>query len=230
MLRLPGVREELLDLVFPARCAGCGGHGKVLCDSCLAALAGLATGEPVGQLRHPCPTGRPAFSGFRAAGVYGGLIKEMVLRLKSSARPFAAPLARLMIAAAGNEPEYLAADRIFCVPSERAKLLQRGYNPAELLARAVAHHLDRPLENCLEKTRRTSDQDGLSGSGRWENVTGAFTVLPGTRLSGRALLIDDVLTTGATADSCSRALMDAGADSVRVLVAARAIMRSRWQA
>jgi predicted amidophosphoribosyltransferase len=229
-LRLPSMREEILDLVFPTCCLGCGAHGRVLCDSCLAVLAGLASGELDDPPWHPCPTGRPAYSGFRAAGVYGGLIKEMVLRLKSSARPFAGPLARLMIAAGGNEPLYLAPDRIFFVPSDRAKLLQRGYNPAELLARSVARHLDRPLENRLEKTRRTADQDGLSESGRWENSSGAFAVFGGTRVSGRALLVDDVLTTGATADSCSRAIIDAGADSVHLLVAARAIRRSRWQA
>lgn len=227
---LPSAGEEILDLVFPTFCVGCGVHGRVVCDSCLAVLAGLVSGKLDDPSWHPCPTGRPAYSGFRAAGVYGGLIKEMVLCLKSSARPFAAPLARLMIAAGGNEPAYLAPDRVFFVPSDRAKLLQRGYNPAELLARLVARHLDRPLETRLEKTRRTADQDGLSGPGRWENLSGAFTVSGGTRVSGRALLVDDVLTTGATADSCSRAIMDAGADSVHVLVAARAILRSRWQA
>jgi predicted amidophosphoribosyltransferase len=150
----------------------------------------------------------------------------MILRLKSSARPFAAPLARLMIVAAGNEPAYLAPDRVFYVPSDRIKLIERGYNPAELLAREVSRHLGRPLEDRLEKTRWTVDQDGLSGPGRWKNVPGAFAVVPGGGVIGRALLVDDVLTTGATADSCCRAIMQAGADSVHVLVAAHAILRT----
>jgi predicted amidophosphoribosyltransferase len=227
---LPSKKEEILDLVYPTSCLGCGRHGRALCDRCLAALAGRARGQQLDLWGHCDAAVKPAYNGFRAAGEYGGLVKEMVLRLKSSGRPFALPLARLMVAAAGNEPTYLAPDRVFYVPSERAKVLQRGYTPAERLARAIVRHLERPLEHCLVKKRRTADQDGLSGSARWENVSGAFAVLPGGKVRGCALLVDDVLTTGATADSCARAIMEAGADSVHVLVAARAIWRSKWPA
>jgi predicted amidophosphoribosyltransferase len=150
----------------------------------------------------------------------------MVLRLKSSQRPVAVPLSRLMLAAAGNDPVYLAPERVFFVPSEKAKVKQRGYNPAELLALLIARHLGRPLERSLYKARPTLDQNRLSGQQRWANVRGAFMVAADSRVSGRALLVDDVLTTGATADACACALKDAGAESVNVLVAARARFKS----
>jgi len=151
----------------------------------------------------------------------------MVLRLKSSQQPLAVPLSRLMLAAAGNEPAYLAPEQVFCVPSEKARVKQRGYNPAELLALLIARHLGRPLELSLLKKRHTLDQDGLSGKERWGNVADAYMVAPDSRVRGKVLLVDDVLTTGATADSCARVLVEAGADRVNVLVAARAIFNQR---
>jgi competence protein ComFC len=168
-----------------------------------------------------------AFSDFRAAGEYGGLLKQMVLRLKNSSRHFATPLSRLMLAAGGNEPDYLMPDYVCYVPSEKKKIVERGYNPAELLARAIARYLGRPLCHCLNKYRPTLDQDRVTGAQRWENVAGAFAFLPGNIVEGNALLVDDVLTTGATADACARALIKAGASSVHVLVAARTVQRIR---
>jgi competence protein ComFC len=213
-------KEQILDLFFPASCLNCGTCGSLLCRRCLAELAGRAAAQYEDRSWQKYPS--PAFNDFRAAGDYGGLLKEMVLRLKSSQRPLAAPLSRLMLAAAGNEPAYLAPERVFFVPSEKRKIKQRGFNPAELLAVLIARHLGRPLGRSLYKVKRTLDQDGLSGRQRWVNVEGAFTVAAGSRVHGQVLLVDDVLTTGATSDCCARALIDAGADRVNVLVAARA--------
>ena len=225
---MPGTTrsEQLLDLIFPASCLSCGTHGRTLCDGCLAELAGCAATrveDRCGRQNDPAP----AFDGLRAAGDYGGLLKEMVLRLKSSQGQLAVPLSRLMLAAGGNEPAYLAPERVFFVPSERMKIKQRGYNPAELLALLIARHLGRPLERSLRKARHTLDQDSLSGKQRRENVGGAFEAVTDGGVRGKVLLVDDVLTTGATADSCARALIDAGADRVNVLVAARARLALR---
>jgi len=214
-------KEELLDIIFPSQCLGCGSHGNVLCRRCLASLAGGSLSE-AGASGH---WRRSVVSGYRAAGVYGGLIKEMVLNLKSSARPFAGPLSRLMVAAAGNDPDYLAPDFVCFVPSERKKIVERGYNPAELLARGVSRDLGRPLGRVLRKTRSTLDQDRVGAEARWENVAGAFAVTSEGGVRGRILLVDDVLTTGATAEACSQALLDAGAEAVHVLVAARAMLQ-----
>jgi predicted amidophosphoribosyltransferase len=221
-----GAFEQLLDLVFPTYCFGCRkGGGRVLCESCLARIASScypAEPDPPGD----CPGHYPGLKGFRAAGLYHGVIKELVLGLKSHGRPFAFPLARLMIAAAGNDPDYIAPDAICYVPSERIKVRKRGHNPAEVLACAVSTLLDRPVIHHLEKTKATKDQDQLPAALRLSNVSGAFSCINGFRAYGSVLLIDDVLTTGATAQACAAALLDAGADAVNALVAARAALRS----
>lgn len=221
------VIEQVVDLVFPATCIGCGyARGSVLCGRCLSRLASAnALGEV--ELEGDKPVKAVAFDGFRAAGPYRGVLREMVLKLKSSCRPFAVPLARLMVAGAGNHPDYLAPDLVCFVPSERRKVAQRGYNPAGVLAREVSVHLGRPLVPCLVKARVIREQDGLPGVRRWDNVSGAFEAAKGFVLRGNVLLVDDVLTTGATAHECAGALVDAGAESVHVLVAARAVLHKR---
>lgn len=132
-----------------------------------------------------------------------------------------------MVVSAGNEPGYLTPASICYVPSTREKVARRGYNPAMMLARRVARHLGRPLFRGLVKVRPTLDQDTVAGTDRWENVAGAFEVAHGLAPRGSVLLVDDVLTTGATAHACSRALLDAGASRALVLVAARTVLGAR---
>ena len=221
-MRISSLSEELLDLVYPSSCIGCGSAGCSLCESCFVSLAGQSH---VGEL-DPHGDGTPAaITGYRAACAYEGVARKMVLGLKSSARRFAAPLGLLMAAAFGNDPDYLLCDSVCFVPSDRKKIAQRGYNPAEVLARSVALHVDRPLEDRLLKVRNTLDQDTVRGTDRWSNVVGALAVMPGRAAAGRVLLVDDVLTTGATAGSCAAALMKSGASEVFLLVAAKAILR-----
>lgn len=166
------------------------------------------------------PGRRHLFDGFKASGAYSGLLKDMVIELKSSIKPFAWPLARLMAAAAGNDPGYCHADQVCFVPSSRRRVSERGYNPAEVLASLLASCWGRPLVPLLEKVRHTADQDSLARADRWTNVSGAFECAARVRPGASVLLVDDVLTTGATAEDCARALRVGGARTVRVLVAA----------
>ncbi|HEY5526390.1 MAG TPA: phosphoribosyltransferase family protein [Candidatus Anoxymicrobiaceae bacterium] len=167
-----------------------------------------------------------SFLSLRAAGEYKGPVKDMVLRLKSSERRMARPLAWLMLAAAGNDPRFMFPAAVCFVPSPRHKVAARGYNPAEVLARLIAAMLGRPLVDALVASRKTMDQDAVPGARRWTNVQGAFAARAPLAQTGTVLLIDDVLTTGATADACSSALLERGASSVSVLVAARAVRRN----
>lgn len=223
-----GLKEQILDLVFPCECLGCGAPGEVICLRCLAGLAvsrdGRCADEP--GLAGCWPAQGRLFGGMRAAGLYQGLLKEAVLALKSSQRPLASPLSALMVAASGNDPDYIAPDVVCFVPSTREKTRRLGYNPAELLARAVSRRIARPAVRALVKTRATRDQDGLPREARLVNVTGAFEAETAAVSGRRVLLVDDVFTTGATAQACSEALLDAGAGSVHVLVAAHAVVRS----
>lgn len=220
---ISNLREELLDLLFPAYCIGCDAPGKVVCRRCLSGLVQSGPLEEAPPLRE---NGSPlSFNGVRAACAYGGLAREMILRLKSSGRPLATPLSVLMLAAAGNDPSFLAPDCVCFVPSQPGSVAQRGFNPAEMLARLVSRSLGRPLCDCLAKSRATPDQDSVSAVERWTNVAGTFGAMGSLRPGDRVLLVDDVLTTGATADACAGALLRAGAASIHVLVAARAVLR-----
>lgn len=163
----------------------------------------------------------PSFESARAVGAYMGTIKHLVLSLKNSEPSCAEPLALLMVVAGGNDPAYISPDYVCFVPSAREKRRERGFNPAEILARRIAAHIGKPLSGVLRKTRKTSDQDELSLPERLTNLEGVFRVRGNLRPGGRVLLVDDVFTTGATADACSRALLAGGAREVNVIVAAR---------
>jgi predicted amidophosphoribosyltransferase len=165
-------------------------------------------------------------AGIRSGGQYTGAVREMVLRFKASERRLASPLASLMLAAAGNDPEFILPRAICFVPSRREKVARRGYNPAALLARRMSSLLGVPVIDALVVARKVTDQDRLPGHVRRSNVEGAYAGRGGVRLSGVVLLVDDVLTTGATAEVCAHGLLGLGASSVAVMVAARAEMRN----
>lgn len=195
----------------------------MLCATCLRELALRAANTDAHEAAIPGCDGLN-IRAVRAGGGYGGALKEMVLKLKNSRRPFAVPLASLMLAAAGNDPGYLRADAVCCVPSTRAKVHRRGYNPAELLAKRVAGRLGIAYAPLLGMALRVADQDGLSAAARQHNVVGAFAASPDARPPASVVLVDDVLTTGATAGECAAALLAAGAREVRLLVAARSLL------
>ena len=114
---------------------------------------------------------------------------------------------------------------VVSVPTTEARLRDRGYNQAELIAREVAKKLDMPFENLLERTGSKGTQTTLQPAARGANVAGAFRVRPGSEeLDGaHILIVDDVMTTGATTLECSRVLLEYGAWGTSVLTYARAV-------
>jgi predicted amidophosphoribosyltransferase len=113
----------------------------------------------------------------------------------------------------------LRADVVTFVPSSPASMAERGYNPAEALARPLARTLRVTCRPLLRKIRATADQAELGRDARRRNLSGAFAA---RGVGGAVLLVDDVMTTGATGDACARALRDAGAVDVVVVTFARA--------
>lgn len=219
----PLIRDHLADLLYPSACGACGRQFVLpVCPWCFKQIAASGRGEDLDKGDLPC---RVVFTAYRAAGDYAGPLKDLVLEFKDSRRGLAPALAALMALAAGNDPEYLLPAGVCFVPSSRGKVAARGYNPAELLARHLAGILGRPLYDALVVLRET-DQGTASGAARSDNVAGAFGPRDRVRLRGAVLLVDDVLTTGATANECAACLLSCGADSVRVLVAARAIPKN----
>ncbi len=170
------------------------------------------------------------FDRARAACLYDEHSREPILQFKHADRTDLAPLFARWLSRAARDL-IAEADAIAPVPLHRWRLLSRRYNQAAEIGRRLALVSGKPfLPDALTRTRATASQGGRSASGRRRNVAAAFAV-PGGRaqqVAGkRILLIDDVLTTGATADGCARALKAAGASSVSLAVIARVKERSR---
>lgn len=192
-----------------------------VCDGCGAPFE--YEPEP-GARCAACMARRRAFDAARAACLYDEISRDPILKLKHADRLELAPLfARWLSRAAGELLEQ--ADAVAPVPLHPLRLLRRRYNQAAEIARPLARlgRLDY-LPDALVRRRATESQGGKSGAGRRRNVAGAFAVPPARRaqVAGRRiLLVDDVMTTGATAEGCARALKAAGALRVDVAVVAR---------
>ena len=225
----------LADLLYPPSCWACGtsiaSQADALCSACAITSLGDACrrcGEPQGPgagRREDCDTCRGrslAFGRVAALGRYEGGLKRAVQRAKFEGELGAwawmgTALAR-EVAALPWSAEVAA---VVPVPSSWRARLTRGVNPAALLGKAVADHLGKPMRPWLGR-RHARPQVGLGRAERLANAEGAFLASPRARPSGlRLLLVDDVMTTGATADACARALKAAGALAVDVAVAAR---------
>jgi competence protein ComFC len=169
-----------------------------------------------------------AFDQARTFGWYDGVLGDLIRRFKYDAwLPLAKPLAHCLrevygrFAAAGSPATF---DLILSVPLHRNRQRKRGYNQAQLLAERLSKLLNVPFggKDCV-RVRDTQPQTGLRGAERRKNVRGAFAVPKPERVKGASvLLIDDVLTTGATLDACAAALRQAGAAEIRALTLARA--------
>ena len=171
-----------------------------------------------------CTAHPRAFDAARAACLYDEYARDPILKLKHADRLDLAPLLARWISRAARDL-IAEADAIVPVPLHPGRLLSRRYNQVAEIARPLAALSGAPyLPDALVRRRATETQGGKSGSGRKRNVAGAFEVPPGrARLVAgrRILLIDDVMTTGATAEGCARALKAAGALRVDVAVVAR---------
>lgn len=189
------------------------------CDGCGAPFAyDLGDGERCA----PCRTRPRAFDRARAACLYDEHARELILPFKHADRPELGALFALWIARAAG-PLVETADLVAPVPLHPFRLLRRRYNQAAEIARPLARrHGLAFAPGLLVRTRATASQGSKSGGARRRNVAGAFAVPRPARVVGRrVLLIDDVLTTGATLEACARALKSAGAIAVDVATVAR---------
>lgn len=216
--RLAGAAEALL---FPATCGGCGRLGTWLCDGCRAALRpipwqwGLALPEMGLEID--------------AAYVFDGVVRRSIHHFKyrgeyQRGRFLGSLLADYAESSVGpgGRP-----DLVLPVPLHRRRQRERGFNQAEILAEAVAARLGVPLGRGLLRVVETRQQVGLSFAERQQNVAGAFRCEGDSLRDAAILLVDDVVTTGATMAAAARALRAVGAARVAGLALARQMPRAR---
>lgn len=220
----------MADWLFPARCGGCSRLGSAWCVECEAQTQPLAAplcphcGYPLPEPQAECPACMPpkfAFVSARAWGSYQGALRRAILKLKHKRN---APLGTALGARLTEQyPASWRAETVVPVPLSPRRLAQRGYNQVELFARPLAQQLGLPLAgDLLRRQRETRPQMDLDLQQRWANVNDAFTASPQAQ-GRRLLLVDDILTTGATLHAAARALRAAGAHSVYVLTLARTL-------
>lgn len=246
---LAAAARRLADLVWPPACAACRApvaEAGGLCAACWAETrliqppACRLCGQPL-DLGGPdatcdaCLHAPPAWSEGAAAAVYEGAARRLALGLKHADRLDIAALgARWMLAAEAGRGARLvaAADLVAPPPLHWLRMLKRRYNQSGELARAICRLAGRPAAfapDLLRRTRATPTQEGRNRLQRHENVAGAFAVAPrwrGRLAGARVLLVDDVLTTGATLSACAEACRAAGAADVTVLALARVVRES----
>ena len=243
-----GMRAALrlaLDVALPPLCPACRaplGDGVGLCASCWSKLSLIEppycarlgipfTYDPgPGMLSMEAIADPPAYDRARAAVRYDAVARALVLSLKYGDRLDLAPMMGQWMARAGREL-LEGADALLPVPLHWRRLWARRFNQSAALAKAISGIAGVPvLHGALRRVRATPQQVGLSKTERADNVQGAFRVPAQEKpnVTGRRLvLIDDVLTSGATADTCARALLRAGAAHVDVLVFARVVAAMR---
>ncbi len=239
--RLGSIAAVALDLLLPPTCVLCSAAVEapgLLCGPCFGELT--AAGEPCclccgvpfdlpwhaaeGGLCQRCIDTPPPFERARAALLYDNASRRLILPFKHGDRiEFAAILARLMRRSGTGLLHH--ADVLVPVPLHRRRLFVRRYNQAALLAQALGSMTGLPvLVDALARVAATQNLDGKTAAERRDEVATAFAVRSRriSALAGRrVLLIDDVMTSGATAAACSESLLSAGAAAVDVLVAAR---------
>ncbi|MDO8214008.1 ComF family protein [Conexibacter sp. CPCC 206217] len=222
-------RDELLAALVPPACAACrtaltAAHA-VLCADCRAALPWLRgprcvrCGLPL-PCGEPCPAHAAAFAAAWAPLAYDGPARELVAALKFGG---ALPLAQLMAAqiAAGAPPALLRDVALVPVPLHPARRRSRGFDQAARIAAALARRRDLPLAPCLRRDGPATRQLGASRATRLRS--GRLAIRVAGAPPRRALLVDDVHTTGATFDACARALRAAGCEHVAAVAYARAL-------
>jgi ComF family protein len=212
----------LLDLLLPPSCPGCGLEGELLCRTCRRALErrlGEPPGAPVG-LPVPLPDGLVQLEW--CASFTGPARKALHALKYDGEQRLAGPLGELLAARWARAG--VAGDVLVPVPIHPDRRRERGFNQAALLARATGRNLRVPVVEALMRGQATDAQFGLGRRARQENVGRAFVITrPGrAAVAGRwVVLIDDVVTTGATLAACAAALSAAGARAVAGLAVAR---------
>jgi ComF family protein len=217
----------LLDVVLPPACAACGLPGGPVCAACRGRLEGLppplceGCGGPVPVPVARCPACRGPIAGARQAVAWAGPAPALVLALKDGRRrTLAAVLAEVV---AERVPAPPAGSVLVPVPLAGGRERTRGFNQSRLIAGALGRRWGLPAADCLRRVREGPPQRGASASARVRQAAAAFAAGGPDPVPARAVLVDDVRTTGATLAGCARALRAGGAGEVGAVCVARVV-------
>jgi len=228
--------QPLIDLLFPPRCSICRSilrddKEEDLCVRCAQLV--LNPADCCQYCAHPLEKGKSfcnfcagqnfAFTAACAVSRYHGPFKKAIQRYKYAGQTELAAVLGRLAAQQVRQKNWPQVEVLVPIPLHPKKLWQRGYDQSQLLAEVMAQELGKPLKNLLQRKRHTVSQTALPAEERWQNMNNAFAAVTGKGLPSRVLLVDDLLTTGATAHFAALALRRAGVKEVFVAVIARSI-------
>ena len=221
---LGAAANRALDLALPASCAGCGEEGPALCRECRTALDIRLHAEPGVPVGLPADIPAPLLQ-LEWCAPFTGVTRRALHALKYGGERRLAPLMGAAVARRWARAG-AAGDALVPVPASPDRVRERGYDQAALIAREAGRRLGVPVIQALERTRATTAQFDLDRAARATNLVEAFRAREGPG-AGLALqdawlvLVDDVVTTGATLAACATALLEAGAFAVSAIAVAR---------
>ncbi len=238
-MKVSAALDLLLDIVYPRCCLLCQSRlekqpVRCVCFSCLSRLAWAAPSlclrcgipvEPGGSCAN-CTAGNFTFDSVWSLGPYQGGLRQLIHSFKFEGdRGVGRDIIRYMLRSEGLQQILAQADGIVCVPMHPLKEKNRGYNQAKVLADELASATGIGfLDKVLVKCRTSVPQVGLNKKNRWMNVAGTFAMgARGTSGAEHIVLIDDVMTTGATAHHCANLLRRMGISRIDIVVAARSL-------
>ncbi len=216
--------DRLIALIAPHHCLGCGQEATLLCPDCQGSLTPLPARcyrcralTPSSRTCASCRATSPLYR-VTVGTSYEALAKELIWQLKFHGAQAAAGVVAEVLATS-----YRTGDQIIVVPvpTSSQRVRERGYDQAQLIARALAARLDQPYVSCLRRVGQ-KHQVGASRRQRLTQLAEAFRVTTTTVVGAHILLVDDVLTTGATLQAAANTLKAAGAKRIEAIVFAQA--------
>jgi ComF family protein len=220
---LGSVADRALDLALPAACAGCGQEGAALCRECRTALDIRLHADPGVPIGLPADIPAPLLQ-LEWCAPFTGVTRRALHALKYDGERRLAPLLGAAVARRWARAG-AAGDALVPVPASPDRVRERGYDQAELIAAEVGRRLGLPVICALERARATTAQFDLDRAARATNLVAAFRLRDAFRVDAVRdrwlVLVDDVVTTGATLAACAQGLLDAGAQAVSAIAVAR---------